>query len=169
MVKRLGMMTLVLTMVAMVVVAQTKSTTKSAAKPAGSTATAAKPLPGAPVKGPGTTTPTGLQYWDITVGTGPEAVKGDTVYVQYTGWLTNGKMFDTSLRGTNPKPFKFTIDNGDVIKGWDQGVTGMKVGGKRKLKIPGALAYGDQGYPGVIPPNATLIFDVSLVSIKGKK
>jgi FKBP-type peptidyl-prolyl cis-trans isomerase FkpA len=166
MVKRLVVIALLLMMISMVMVAQTKSST--AKKPAGTTA--AKPLPGSPVKGEPTTTPDGLQYWDIRVGTGPEAVKGDKVYVHYTGWLTNGKMFDTSLQGTKPKPFDFVIGNGDVIKGWDEGVAGMKVGGKRKLKIPAPLAYGQAGTGGgLIPPNATLIFDVTLVSIKGKK
>lgn len=164
---------LVLMMVALVVVAQTKSDTPksgAAAKPAGATATAVKPLPGAPVKGEATKTPTGLEFWDITVGTGPEAAKGDKVYVHYTGWLTNGKKFDSSLVGAKPKPFDFVIGNGDVIKGWDLGVAGMKVGGKRKLRIPAKLAYGSEGTGGgLIPPDATLIFDVSLVSIKGKK
>jgi FKBP-type peptidyl-prolyl cis-trans isomerase len=111
-----------------------------------------------------------LEFWDITVGTGPEAAKGDKVYVHYTGWLTNGKKFDSSLVGAKPKPFDFVIGNGDVIKGWDLGVAGMKVGGKRKLRIPAKLAYGSEGTGGgLIPPDATLIFDVSLVSIKGKK
>jgi len=122
------------------------------------------------VTGPGTKLPSGLQYWDIKTGTGPEAVKGDTVEVQYAGWLTNGKLFDTSLRGPNPKPFEFKLGAGEVIKGWDQGVAGMKVGGKRQLSIPPDLAYGARGVGnGLIPPNSTLIFDVTLVGIKGKK
>jgi FKBP-type peptidyl-prolyl cis-trans isomerase len=157
MAKRLVVMALLMMMAAMVVVAETKPST-------------AKALPGAPVKGESTKTPTGLEYWDITVGTGPEAVKKDKVYVHYTGWLVNGKKFDSSLQGPNPKPFDFVLGNGDVIRGWDQGVAGMKVGGKRKLKIPAKLAYGAEGAGGgLIPPDATLIFDVSLVSIKGKK
>ena len=84
--------------------------------------------------------------------------------VHYTGWLTSGKKFDSSVDAG--KPFDFKLGNGDVIKGWDEGVAGMKVGGKRQLKIPGDLAYGSRGYPGVIPPNATLIFDVQLLAVK---
>jgi FKBP-type peptidyl-prolyl cis-trans isomerase len=114
------------------------------------------------VSGPPTTTPSGLQYWDIKVGTGPRAIPGYTVRVHYTGWLTNGKKFDSSV----DKPFPFRLGKGDVIKGWDEGVAGMKVGGKRQLRIPPDLAYGEHGYPGVIPPNATLVFDVELVGIQ---
>ena len=110
---------------------------------------------GAPVK-----TASGLEYWDIKVGTGAEAHSGQKVKVHYTGWLTNGKKFDSSVGGP---PFPFTIGAGDVIKGWDEGVAGMKVGGKRQLRIPPNLAYGKRGYPGVIPPDSTLIFDVQLV------
>ncbi|MFZ0731808.1 MAG: FKBP-type peptidyl-prolyl cis-trans isomerase [Candidatus Sulfotelmatobacter sp.] len=128
-------------------------------------ATTARPNTNAPTKiaGEGTKTPDGLQYWDIKVGTGQEAKKGDHVQVHYTGWLTSGKKFDSSVGG---KPFEFRIGNGDVIKGWEEGVTGMKVGGKRQLRIPPDLAYGKDGYPGAIPPNATLIFDIQLLGIK---
>ena len=84
--------------------------------------------------------------------------------VDYTGWLTNGKKFDSSV-GTG-HPFDFLLGGGQVIKGWDEGVAGMKVGGKRQLRIPPDLAYGAKGYPGAIPPNATLIFDVQLVDVK---
>ncbi len=118
------------------------------------------------VTGEGTTTPTGLKYWDIRVGTGQEAKSGDHVKVHYTGWLTSGKKFDSSVDAH--QPFDFKIDAGDVIKGWDQGVTGMKVGGKRQLRIPPDLAYGKEGYSGVIPPNATLIFDIQLLAILPK-
>jgi FKBP-type peptidyl-prolyl cis-trans isomerase len=135
----------------------------SAQKPTGSTAK--KPVASGPtqVSGEGTKTSSGLQYWDITVGTGAEARKGQKVTVHYTGWLTNGKKFDSSVGG---KPFPFRIGSGDVIKGWEEGVAGMKVGGKRQLRIPSDLAYGSRGYPGVIPPYATLIFDVQLVSVQ---
>ena len=116
------------------------------------------------VTGQATKLPDGLEYWDIKVGTGKTAEKGSTVTVNYTGWLTNGKMFDSSV-GKAP----FTVDNlgnAPVIKGWNEGIVGMKVGGKRQLRIPGDLAYGSQGYPGVIPPNATLVFDVELLNVK---
>ena len=105
----------------------------------------------------------GLIIADKVVGTGPAAQSGDTVTVNYTGWLqSNGKKFDSSLdRG---EPFPFTLGNGDVIKGWDEGVVGMKVGGKRELIIPPDLAYGADGQ-GPIPPNATLIFDIEMVKI----
>ena len=115
------------------------------------------------VTGDGVKTASGLQYWDIKDGTGQAAKNRDHVQVHYTGWLTTGKKFDSSVGG---KPFEFTIGAGDVIKGWDEGVTGMKVGGKRQLRIPPDLAYGAQGYPGAIPPNATLIFDIQLVAVK---
>jgi FKBP-type peptidyl-prolyl cis-trans isomerase len=128
-------------------------------------AAAARPNTNAPTKvtGEGTKIASGLQFWDIKLGTGQEAKNGDHVKVHYTGWLTSGKKFDSSVDAH--QPFDFRIGSGDVIKGWDEGVTGMKVGGKRQLKIPPALAYGEKGYPGVIPANATLIFDIRLVAI----
>jgi FKBP-type peptidyl-prolyl cis-trans isomerase len=116
------------------------------------------------VTGEPTKTPDGLEYWDIKAGTGAVATEGKTVKVNYTGWLTSGKKFDSSIgRG----PFEVTpLGSAPVIKGWNEGIIGMKVGGKRQLRIPPDLAYGAGGYPGVIPPNATLIFDVDLLSVK---
>jgi len=115
------------------------------------------------VSGQPTTTASGLQYWDIVVGTGATAVPGKDVQVHYTGWLTTGEKFDSSLdRG---KPFVFPLGGGQVIKGWDEGVAGMKAGGKRQLRIPPSLGYGASGAGGVIPPNATLIFEVELLDV----
>jgi peptidylprolyl isomerase len=116
------------------------------------------------VTGDPTTTASGLQYWDIVVGTGAPAVAKKKVKVHYTGWLTNGKKFDSSVdRGM---PFEFKLGAGDVIKGWDEGVMGMNVGGKRQLRIPPKLGYGADGAGNVIPPNATLIFDVELLDVQ---
>ncbi len=103
---------------------------------------------------------------DIIVGTGAEAVAGKTITVHYTGTLTNGQKFDSSLdRG---QPFSFTLGSGMVIKGWDMGVAGMKVGGKRKLVIPPELAYGDRAVGNVIPANSTLVFEVELLGVQDK-
>jgi len=110
------------------------------------------------------TTSSGLKYDDLTVGTGAEAKAGQTVSVHYTGWLTDGKKFDSSV--DRKQPFEFPLGMGRVIKGWDEGVQGMKIGGKRKLTIPPGLGYGARGAGGAIPPNATLIFDVELLGIK---
>ena len=102
---------------------------------------------------------------DMKVGTGPSPKKGDTISVHYTGWLANGKKFDSSLDRKEPLKFKIGMDQ--VIKGWDQGVITMKVGGKRKLTIPPNLAYGNRNVGnGLIPPNSTLIFEVELLKIK---
>ena len=108
------------------------------------------------------TTESGLKYRDLVVGKGPQPQDGQTVLVYYTGRFTNGKVFDKSRPG---QPFRFVLGRGQVIKGWDEGVAGMHVGGKRKLVIPPDLAYGARGYPGVIPPNSTLTFDVELLQI----
>ena len=117
------------------------------------------------VTGKAHTTSSGLEYWDITPGTGATATSGKHVKVLYAGWLTNGKKFDSSADHNN-EPFEFKLGNGDVIKGWDEGVEGMKVGGKRQLRIPPQLGYGAQGAGGAIPPNATLIFDVELLGVR---
>jgi FKBP-type peptidyl-prolyl cis-trans isomerase FkpA len=110
-----------------------------------------------------TTTPTGLTIDDIVVGDGAAAAAGQKVKVHYTGWLTNGTKFDSSKDRNDP--FVFPLGAGSVIKGWDEGVQGMKVGGKRKLTIPPALGYGARGAGGVIPPNATLVFEVELLGV----
>lgn len=108
-----------------------------------------------------------MKITDITIGTGEEANVGETVEVHYTGWLLDGDKFDSSVdRGT---PFSFTLGEKRVIPGWEQGIEGMKVGGKRELIIPPELAYGARGAGGVIPPNATLRFEVELLGVKGKK
>jgi FKBP-type peptidyl-prolyl cis-trans isomerase len=116
------------------------------------------------VEGKPTKMASGLEFFDIKVGAGEVAVKGKPVSVHYTGWLITGKKFDSSLdRG---KPFPFTLGAGQVIKGWDEGVAGMKVGGKRQLRIPPDLAYGSRGVGnGLIPPNSALIFDVELLEV----
>src|ERR1700676_3135777 len=126
----------------------------------------AKPATSGPTKvtGAPTKTASGLEYWDIKVGTGAVAQSGQHVKVDYTGWLTNGKKFDSSV-GTG-KPFDFMLGASQVIKGWDEGVAGMKVGGKRQLRIPPQLGYGARGAGGVIPANATLIFDVELLGVR---
>ena len=114
------------------------------------------------------TTPSGLQYEDIKEGTGATPKSGQTCVMDYTGWLwengAKGKKFDSSVdRGT---PFEFPLGQGRVIKGWDEGVATMKVGGKRLLLIPAQLGYGSRGAGGVIPPNATLLFEVELIAVK---
>jgi FKBP-type peptidyl-prolyl cis-trans isomerase len=127
---------------------------------------AAQPVASGPTKvtGEPTKTASGLEYWDIKIGTGAVAAVGQHVKVDYTGWLTNGKKFDSSV-GTG-QPYAFKLGNGEVIKGWDEGIVGMKVGGKRQLRIPPDLAYGAKGFSTLIPPDSTLIFDVRLVDAK---
>lgn len=109
-------------------------------------------------------TESGLKYIDLVVGTGRQAEMGDTASVHYTGWLENGTKFDSSV--DRNEPFSFRVGAGRVIKGWDEGVQGMKVGGKRKLTIPSDLGYGARGAGNVIPPNATLTFDVELLGLR---
>ncbi len=120
------------------------------------TAAAAAPQPGATV--------TELKIEDTKVGLGAEAVTGKSVMVHYTGWLTDGTKFDSSK--DRNEPFSFQVGAGQVIVGWDQGVVGMKVGGIRKLTIPSSLGYGSRGAGGVIPPNATLVFEVELLRVQ---
>ena len=110
------------------------------------------------------TTASGLTYEDIESGTGATAQSGQKAKVHYTGWLKNGQKFDSSK--DRDDPFEFTLGAGQVIKGWDEGVNGMKVGGKRKLTIPPSLGYGARGAGGVIPPNADLIFEVELLGVR---
>ena len=155
MVKYIAVIAIILAVIAIFVAAQ--SATK---KPASSNTNAPTKVAGDGVK-----TDDGLQYWDIRVGTGAVAGQGSRVRVHYTGWLTNGKKFDSSVDAG--QPFGFTIGNGEVIKGWEEGVAGMRVGGKRQLRIPPALGYGVEGTPGgPIPPNATLIFDIRLLAVQ---
>jgi FKBP-type peptidyl-prolyl cis-trans isomerase len=139
--------------VALVVVASSMACSQ-ATKPASAPATTASEV----------TMPDGLKYTDDTIGTGAEAQPGKTVSVHYTGWLLDGTKFDSS-RDRN-QPFQFPLGGGRVIKGWDEGVAGMKVGGKRTLVIPPNLGYGAQGAGGVIPANATLKFEVELLDVK---
>jgi FKBP-type peptidyl-prolyl cis-trans isomerase len=127
-------------------------------------AVAAAPTAPSKVTGKPTVTASGLKYYVLKpVKTGAAAKAGDQVKVHYTGWLTNGTKFDSSLdRG---EPIAFALGQGRVIKGWDEGVAGMKVGEKRQLQIPASLAYGERGAGGAIPPNSDLVFDVELVAI----
>lgn len=109
------------------------------------------------------TTESGLKYEDLEVGGGAEAAAGCTATVHYTGTLTNGEKFDSSK--DHGSPFSFALGRGEVIRGWDEGVAGMKVGGRRKLTVPPDLGYGRRGSPPVIPPNATLLFEVELLGV----
>jgi peptidylprolyl isomerase len=116
------------------------------------------------VEGPGFKLPNGLRYWDVVVGTGMPAVKNKRVRVHYTGWLLSGRKFDSSRDSGHP--FVFQVGGHQVIPGWDEGIVGMKEGGRRQLRVPPELAYGNAGAPPEIPPNATLIFDIELLNVE---
>ncbi len=142
---------------------QSPATTPAAPTSVAPTPTAQQQNPN-PTGGTMITTASGLQYEDLVVGTGASPTRGDTVIVHYTGWLEDGTKFDSSVdRG---QPFSFVIGVGQVIPGWDEGVATMQIGGQRRLTIPAELGYGTQGAGGVIPPNATLIFEVELLGIQ---
>lgn len=127
------------------------------------TATTSPATSASPTSSPKTITmENGLKIEEVQVGTGAQAKAGDTISAHYTGYFTDGKIFDSSSEGS---PISFKLGAGNVIQGWDLGLVGMKVGGKRKLTIPPDLAYGPDGIPNAIPPNSTLIFDVELVKI----
>jgi FKBP-type peptidyl-prolyl cis-trans isomerase len=137
--------------------------TTTAASASASASAPASAAPSAPAAAPAPDANAKLVSTDVVVGKGATAKTGSKVSVHYVGTLTDGKEFDSSRK--RGKPFVFTLGQGAVIRGWDQGVVGMKVGGKRKLVIPSALAYGPQGRPPVIPPNATLNFEIELVEV----
>jgi len=151
-VEKLLILFLVITAVAIAACSDKDTKPPAAARPTAAEAT-----------GSAVTTPSGLSYVDIAAGTGPQPTPGKPVKVHYTGWLENGTRFDSSVdRG---EPFAFTIGVGEVIPGWDEGVMTMKVGGKRRLTVPPHLGYGAAGAGAVIPPNATLIFEVELLDV----
>lgn len=140
------------------------TTAAVAATPAAKSTPTPVPVPAPTQEAKVHTLPSGLVYEDLVVGEGQVAEAGHSATVHYTGWLTDGTKFDSSLdRGD---PFQFALGAGQVIRGWDEGVQGMRIGGKRKLTIPSELGYGSRGAGGVIPPNATLVFEVELLGLK---
>lgn len=152
---------------AMLLAAQTKKATPPASKATPAVRPTPAPTPAATpskVSGKPHTTPSGVQYWDVKAGKGAVAAKGKTITVLYIGWLGNGKEFDS--RDDLDEALQVTLGDGKLIKGWDEGMLGMKVGGKRQLHIPASAAYGAKGAPPTIPPNSSLILDVTLVAVK---
>ena len=149
-----------------------QETSTSEKSTATTSAATSDPSPGAPetvsgaTEGQERTLPGGLKVTDIKVGNGPMAEPGRTVAVNYTGWLTDGTKFDSSLDRGTPITFPLGADPPRVIRGWEEGVKGMRVGGKRKLMIPSDMGYGERGSPPVIPPGATLVFEVELMDVK---
>ena len=140
------------------------STGASAVTPAPSEPATGTPATSGATEGQERTLPGGLKVTDVKVGSGPMAESGNTVAVHYTGWLLDGTKFDSSVdRG---QPLMFQLGAGRVISGWEEGIKGMRVGGKRKLTIPPSMGYGSRGFPPVIPPDATLQFDVELMDVK---
>jgi len=157
----LGLVVLAVVAYAVTACAKKEQETQSAAP---AVASPVAGTPATPAASNVVTTSSGLKYEVLRGGNGPVAKAGQTVSVHYTGWLTDGTKFDSSVdRG---QPFSFALGAGQVIKGWDEGVAGMKVGEKRKLTIPSDLGYGQRGAGNVIPPNATLVFDVELLGIQ---
>ena len=144
--------------------ASSAETTNAKAPPPQASAKPAEPAPAKPAEPPPSNEK--LEVKDLVVGKGKEAKAGDSVKVHYVGTLPDGKEFDSSKK--HNQPFEFELGAGRVIKGWDQGVAGMKIGGKRKLTVPPSLGYGARGFPPVIPPNSTLIFEVELLEVKKK-
>ncbi len=157
------MQTAILIVLMMAVPARGELFAPAAQQPAPKKAAATAQRKTVPLPAKTMTTPSGLKYVDLVIGTGPSPKAGDTVVVHYTGRFTNGRVFDSSV---GKAAFEFVLGRGQVIKGWDEGVASMRVGGKRQLTIPPDLAYGEKGYPGVIPPHSTLIFEVRLLKIK---
>jgi FKBP-type peptidyl-prolyl cis-trans isomerase len=125
-----------------------------------------RPARQAPPAGREVVTPSGLRYTDLKVGSGDEAAHGKIVEVHYTGWLENGTKFESSRDRDRDQPFTFRLGAGDVIKGWDEGLAGMRVGGKRKLVVPAELGFGKQGAGGVVPPNSTLLYEFELLAVR---
>jgi peptidylprolyl isomerase len=164
---RQSVVTLTLLITAVWMAAQTKSAPTPPAKAAPAMRPTPVPTPAAKpskVSGKPHTTPSGVEYWDVKMGKGAVATKGKMVTFTYTGWLANGKEFDS--RDDLEEALQVTLGDGKLIKGWDEGITGMKVGGKRQLHIPASAAYGAKGAPPIIPPNSALILDVVLVAVK---